>query len=72
MSIGENIKNLRLRNDMTQEQLGDKIGVTVSMISQIERGTKTVTMPTGKLIADVFGCTVDDLFNDVRSVSNGR
>ena len=39
MSIGENIKNLRLRNDMTQEELGNKVGVTISMISQIERGT---------------------------------
>lgn len=72
MSIGENIKNLRLLNDMTQEQLGDKVGVTISMISQIERGTKAVTLPLGKQIAEVFGCTVDDLFNEVRSVLNGK
>ncbi len=61
MSIGENIRNLRLRNDMTQEQLGDKIGVTLSMVCQIERGTKTLTVPLGKQIADVFGCTLDEL-----------
>ncbi len=72
MSIGENIKNLRLRNDMTQEELGNKVGVTISMISQIERGTKAVTLQLGKQIAEVFDCTVDDLFNDVRGVSNGR
>jgi len=72
MSIGENIKNLRLLNDMTQEQLGNKVGVTISMISQIERGTKAVTLPLGKQLAEVFGCTIDDLFNDVRSVSNGK
>lgn len=72
MSIGENIKNLRLLNDMTQEQLGNKVGVTISMISQIERGTKAVTLLLGKQIAEVFGCKVDDLFNDVGSVSNGK
>lgn len=72
MSIGENIKNLRLRNDMTQEELGNKVGVTISMISQIERGTKALTLQLGKQIAEVFDCTVDDLFNDVRGVSNDR
>ena len=72
MSIGENIKNLRLLNDMTQEQLGTKVGVTISMISQIERGTKVVTLPLGKQIAEVFGCKVDDLFNEVGSVLNGK
>ncbi len=72
MSIGENIKNLRLLNDMTQEQLGSKVGVTISMISQIERGTKAVTLPLGKQIAEVFNCKVDDLFNEVGSVLNGK
>lgn len=64
MSIGENIKNLRLRKGMTQEQLGDKIGVTLSMVCQIERGTKTLTVPLGKQIAEVFGCTLDDLLEE--------
>lgn len=72
MSIGENIKNLRLRKGMTQEQLGDKIGVTLSMVCQIERGTKTLTVPLGKQIAEVFGCTLDELTNEAGGVPNER
>lgn len=72
MSIGENIKDMRQRKEWTQRELAERVGIGQSMIAQIERGTKTVTMPLGKQIAEVFGCTLDDLFNDVRSVSNGR
>ena len=72
MSIGEIIKEMRQRKDWTQRELAEKIGINQSMVAQIERGTKTVTLPLGKQIAEVFGCTLDDLFNDVRSASNGR
>lgn len=72
MSIGETIKDMRQRKEWTQRELAERVGIGQSMIAQIERGTKTVTMPLGKQIAEVFGCTLDDLFNDVRSVSNGR
>ena len=72
MSIGENIKEMRQRNSWTQEELAEKIGIKQSMVAQIERGTKTLTVPLGKQIAEVFGCTLDDLTNEAGGVSNGR
>ena len=72
MSIGENIKEMRQRNSWTQEELAEKIGIKQSMVAQIERGTKTLTVPLGKQIAEVFGCTLDDLINETGGVSNGR
>lgn len=72
MSIGENIKEMRQRNSWTQEELAEKIGIKQSMVAQIERGTKTLTVPLGKEIADVFGCTLDELTNELGGVSNGR
>lgn len=36
--IGETIKNTRLAQKLTQEQLGERIGVRRAQISQIERG----------------------------------
>lgn len=63
MSIGENIKRLRIARGMTQDELAQRVGVSAPMISQIERGTKAVTLQLGKQIADTFMCTVDDLFN---------
>ena len=46
---------------MTQKQLAEKVFVDQSMICQIERGTKTPSLPLGKEIADALGCNVDDL-----------
>lgn len=65
MSIGTNIKRLRQEKDITQVELAERIGVTQSMLCQIERGTKAVTLPLGKQIAEIFGCSVDDLFKEV-------
>ena len=64
MSIGENIKEMRQRKDWTQREFAERIGISQPMLAQIERGTKTVTLPIGKLIAEVFGCTLDDLLKE--------
>lgn len=65
MSIGTNIKRLRQEKEITQVELAERIGVTQSMLCQIERGTKAVTLPLGKQIAEIFDCSVDDLFKEV-------
>ncbi|MCD8310486.1 MAG: helix-turn-helix domain-containing protein [Prevotellaceae bacterium] len=43
--IGEAIKNARINKKMTQEQLGEKVGVKKSQISHIEHGY-SITIPT--------------------------
>ena len=63
MNIGKNIKDKRCAIGMTQKELAEAVGVEQSMICQIERGTKTPSMPLGKQIADVFGCSIDSLLN---------
>lgn len=67
MDIGETIKNLRTKNNLTQSELAEKIGIARASLCQIERGTRTISLPLGKQIADVFGCTVDDLIMDKAS-----
>ncbi|MBO5100138.1 MAG: helix-turn-helix transcriptional regulator [Treponema sp.] len=64
MSIGENIRSLRESKGFSQRKLATEVGVTQSMIAQIERGTKAVNIQLGKQIAEVFGCTIDDLISD--------
>ena len=61
MSIGENIKEMRQKKEWTQREFAKKVGINQSMVAQIERGTKTLTVPLGKQIAEVFGCTLDEL-----------
>lgn len=64
MSIGTNIKERRLKCGFTQKELAERVNVDQSMICQIERGTKTPTLPLGKEIAEVLGCNLDALVVD--------
>ena len=61
MSIGENIRRIRLERDITQADLARRDGISQPMIAMIERGTKTVSLPLSKEIADVLGCSINDL-----------
>ncbi len=44
--LGEMIKSTRKERHLTQEQLGELIGVQKSQISKLERNTKNVTIET--------------------------
>ena len=61
MNIGENVKKKRIACGLTQQQLAEIVGVAAATICQIERGTKTLSMPLGKQIAEVLNCTLDNL-----------
>lgn len=58
MATGEVIKIKREEAGLTQEQLADKVGVTRPMITQIERGTKNVTLALAKEIAAALNCDI--------------
>lgn len=64
MSIGENIKRLRTNLNLKQTELAKKVGVTPSMITQIERGSKVPSMPLGKAIANALNCDINELYED--------
>lgn len=44
--LGDMIKTVRKERHLTQEQLGQLIGVQKSQISKLERNTKNVTIET--------------------------
>ena len=63
MSIGKNIALLRKAKGLTQAELGDLLGVSNQAVSKWE---SEMTMPDVMLlpkIADVFSCSIDDLFS---------
>ncbi len=44
--VGEAIKKARLQQNLSQEQLGERIGVKKSQISKLESGKCVITLPT--------------------------
>lgn len=52
--IGEAIKKARLQQNLTQEQLGKRIGVQKAQISRLERGY-SITIPTMSRVFQALG-----------------
>ena len=61
MSVGENIKRLREGAGLTQQELADKVGVGRTWIAQIERGAKCPSIVFSAELAQVLGCSIDEL-----------
>lgn len=53
--IGEAIKAERLKQNLTQEELGLKIGVKKSQISKLESGKSIITLPTMSKVFKALG-----------------
>lgn len=60
-SIGENIRLLRQKNNLSQEQLALGAGVNTSYIGQIERGEKNPTIKIVEQISAALGITLVEL-----------
>ena len=54
--IGEAIRNERLKQNLTQEQLGERMGVKKAQISRLERGL-SVSVPTLGRVFKALGIT---------------
>ena len=61
MEIGKMILKKRQAAGMTQEQLAAQVPCSRTIIAQYEIGLKTPSVSIVARLADVFGCTVDEL-----------
>ena len=69
MALGQNILNLRKKNGLSQEQLGEKVNVTRQTISNWELEETTPNPEQLKLLSKVLNVSVDDLIdNDLQNV----
>lgn len=53
--LGEAIKKERIRQNLTQEELGKKVGVKKSQISKLENGRSIITLPTMSRVFKALG-----------------
>ena len=61
--LNNNIRRLRFdNNEMTQQALADKAGVTRQTIIAIEQGKYAPSLPLAFRIARAFGVGVEDVF----------
>lgn len=58
--IGEAIKKARLMQNMTQEELGERVGVQKAQISRIEKGY-SISIPTMSRVFKALGVTTGTL-----------
>ncbi|MBL8116866.1 MAG: helix-turn-helix transcriptional regulator [Anaerolineae bacterium] len=62
-AIGNNIRKLRFENDeMTQQQLADKTGVTRQTIVAIEKGKYSPSLELAFRIALTFNVPLEEVF----------
>lgn len=59
--IGENIKQLRKANNITQEQLAEALNITCAAVSKWERGDTYPDITLLQPLAYFFGVTLDEL-----------
>ena len=59
----DNLIQLRKMKKMTQEAIAEKLGVTRQAVSKWEAGETVPDLDKCRLLADLFGVSLDDLAN---------
>lgn len=67
MEIGEKIKSLRKKMDLTQEELADRSELTKGFISQLERDLNSPSVDTLSNVLEALGTNLSDFFSDVEN-----
>lgn len=61
--IGKFIADLRKKNDLTQEELANKLGITKNAVSKWERGISLMDMSLLNPLCDILGITIAELLS---------
>ncbi|MFW9995425.1 MAG: helix-turn-helix transcriptional regulator [Candidatus Odinarchaeota archaeon] len=57
-----NLRELRIRRDLTQEELGQKLGVSRQSVIALEKGKYDPSIKLAFKIARFFSCTIEAVF----------
>ena len=64
MNFGINIANLRKKNNLSQEELAEMVGVTRQTISKWELGETNPDINQAKVLSKIFNISLDELVNN--------
>jgi transcriptional regulator with XRE-family HTH domain len=62
--ISKRIRDLRKQHNLTLKDLSEKTGLSVSFLSQVERGSTSLAITSLKKIADAFDVPITDFFEN--------
>ena len=69
MNLGKKIAELRKKNNLSQEELAEKVGVARQTISKWEIGDTTPDINQVKIISKIFNISIDELVdNDINNL----
>lgn len=69
MAFGKKLFELRKQAGFSQEMLAEKVGVSRQTVSKWELNEVQPEMIKGKLLAELYGVTYDNLINDTPNVT---
>lgn len=64
MTLGEKIIEFRKKNNLTQEKLADKIGISRQTLSNWESDITSPDIKQAKVLANIFEISLDELTNN--------
>ena len=62
--LSEKIRLIRLSKNLSQQNIADELGITVSAYSNMERGVTEITIQRLKKIAQILQVNLNDLITD--------
>ncbi len=67
IKIGDKIRNLRLKNNLTQSELGNRCDLTKGFISQLEADLTSPSLSTLEDILQCLGTSFQEFFSDEKT-----
>ena len=66
-NYGSMIKDLRIKNGLTQNQVAEALGVTPGYISNVENNRTTMSLRILMYYARLMGCSLDSLVGELET-----
>lgn len=63
VKFGKKVREIRIKQNLSQERLAAKAGVHRTYIGMIERAEKNITLENIEKVAKALGLSVKELFN---------
>ncbi len=63
MTFGQRLKYLRVKNNLTQKEVSEKMDVAFQTVSKWESDINEPDIESIKQLASIFNCSIDYLFN---------